>query len=120
MSSMIEGTIDEVLDHIDTSRKVSVLLGAGASVTGDIPLASGITSLAIQKFPYLSAKLGKKPTYAECMGELAPGSRQSLVREICVKAKVNWGHIALAQLVANRFVNRVLTTNFDPLVVRAC
>ena len=36
------------------------------------------------------------------------------------KAKINWAHLALAQLIDNGFIDRVLTTNFDPLVSRAC
>ena len=35
-------------------------------------------------------------------------------------AKINWAHIAIAQLMKHGYVDRVLTTNFDPLVVRAC
>lgn len=36
------------------------------------------------------------------------------------EAKVNWAHLAIAQLMKHGFVDRVLTTNFDLLVVRAC
>jgi hypothetical protein len=35
-------------------------------------------------------------------------------------ARINWAHIAIAQLIKHGYVDRVLTTNFDPLVVRAC
>src|ERR1039458_7470156 len=34
--------------------------------------------------------------------------------------KINWAHLALAQLIDGGYIDRVLTTNFDPLVSRAC
>ena len=45
--------------------------------------------------------------------------RDLIAREVDA-AKINWGHVAIAQLMASGYVDRVLTTNFDPLVVRAC
>lgn len=36
------------------------------------------------------------------------------------KAHLNWAHIAIALLVKHRFIDRILTTNFDPLLVQAC
>jgi tetratricopeptide (TPR) repeat protein len=35
-------------------------------------------------------------------------------------AKLNWAHVAIAQLISAGYVDRVLTTNFDLLVPRAC
>lgn len=34
--------------------------------------------------------------------------------------KVNWAHIAIAQLMKEGYIDRLLTVNFDPLVVKAC
>jgi cytochrome c-type biogenesis protein CcmH/NrfG len=36
------------------------------------------------------------------------------------KGKINWAHIGIAQLMACGYVDRVLTTNFDPLLTKAC
>ena len=62
----------------------------------------------------------EEKTYAGCMGKLGPGQRKKLITEIVKDSKINWCHIAIAQLLAHGFVSRVLTTNFDSLVSRAC
>ena len=54
------------------------------------------------------------------MGELSAADRHDLITEYIDKAKINWAHISIAQLMRAGYVDRVLTTNFDPLVTRAC
>jgi tetratricopeptide (TPR) repeat protein len=54
------------------------------------------------------------------MAALDRGVRRDLIGGYIDKAKINWAHLALAQLIENGFIDRVLTTNFDPLVSRAC
>ena len=48
------------------------------------------------------------------------GARRRLIEEKVDDARINWAHIAIAQLMKAGYVDRVLTTNFDPLIVRAC
>jgi tetratricopeptide (TPR) repeat protein len=62
----------------------------------------------------------KEKTYAKCMAELPPGVRRDLVARYVDRAKINWAHIGIAQLMKNGYVDRILTTNFDLLAVRAC
>jgi len=54
------------------------------------------------------------------MAELMLGERRDLLAEYVDKAKINWAHIGIACLLQKGYVDRVLTTNFDPLVMRAC
>ncbi|PTE07110.1 hypothetical protein C9427_27730 [Mesorhizobium helmanticense] len=54
------------------------------------------------------------------MAALEIGVRRDLIARYVDSAKINWAHVALAQLIEAGFVDRVLTTNFDPLVSRAC
>jgi len=54
------------------------------------------------------------------MAALERGVRRDLIGAYIDKAHINWAHIALAQLINENYVDRVLTTNFDPLVSRAC
>ena len=54
------------------------------------------------------------------MAALDRGVRRDLIGAYIDKAKINWAHIALAQLIDRGYVDRVLTTNFDPLISRAC
>ena len=50
---------------------------------------------------------------------VAFGVQRGLIAEFVDSAKLNWAHIAISQLMANGWIDRILTTNFDSLVVRA-
>ena len=54
------------------------------------------------------------------MSKLTPSERRNLISRIVKDAKINWTHIAIAQLMKQGYINRVLTLNFDNLVQRAC
>jgi hypothetical protein len=58
--------------------------------------------------------------YPHCMDQLFPGERRDLIHNFVERAEINPAHNAIALLMGNGFVDRVLTTNFDPLVLRAC
>jgi hypothetical protein len=53
------------------------------------------------------------------MAALSPDERHEIIARYVDCAKVNWAHICIAQLVKEGYVDRILTTNFDPLVIRA-
>ena len=44
-------------------------------------------------------------------GRSRPGVRRDLIGGYIDNAKINWAHLALAQLIDHDFVDRVLTTN---------
>jgi tetratricopeptide (TPR) repeat protein len=71
------------------------------------------------RFPAAYARAASRD-YPDCMAALERGVRRDLIGAYIDKAKINWAHIALAQLIDGGYVDRVLTTNFDPLVSRAC
>ena len=54
------------------------------------------------------------------MAELGPDERRHLIAAYVDQARINWAHVGIAQLMRAGFVDRVLTTNFDMLVARAC
>ena len=97
----------------------SLLIGAGCSVSAGIPTAAGFVELIGEQFPIHHRQVDPK-TYAKCMAALPPGMRRGLIEDKVDNARINWAHLAIAQLMKAEFVDRVLTTNFDPLVVRAC
>lgn len=99
-------------------RGASVLIGAGCSVTAAIPTADGLVVEIKRRYPYLDD--GVSLTYGQLMAQLSEGERHELIASYVDSAKLNWAHIALAQLIKAGYITRVLTTNFDPLVVRAC
>ena len=118
-------TLDHVFDTVkyakETNRGVSLLIGAGCSVTAGIPLASGFVNEIERRFPTKYARAAEPRTYARCMAELTRAERRSVIADFVDPAnKINWPHLCIALLIQHGYVDRVLTTNFDPLVVRAC
>ena len=120
---MIESTIEDIVEalgpHGATPRRCSVLLGAGCSISAGIPSASDIVRQIKVEFPAAYARAASH-LYPDCMAALERGVRRDLIGAYIDKAKINWAHIALAQLIHGGYVDRVLTTNFDPLISRAC
>ncbi|MEC2073749.1 hypothetical protein [Alkalihalophilus marmarensis] len=116
--------LDDVIESIKLAKKdksinVNLLIGAGCSVTAGIPAAQGIIEEIQDQYPRYYSSANNKD-YANCMSQLTPYERKNLIIEKVSNAKVNWAHIAIAQLLKEGFVNRVLTTNFDNLILRAC
>jgi len=113
-------TIDNVVSSLRRSREdrgAVVLLGAGCSKSAGIPLAGELMQEIAREFGPIPAGL---TGYAEYMNFVAPGERRKLLSKYIDEARINWAHIALAQLIASNYIKCILTTNFDPLIVRAC
>lgn len=123
MKKSYERTIDDLVDVIKRAKndkiRVNLLIGAGASVSGGIPLADAIIKDIEKKFPREYAKADEK-TYAGYMSVLTSLERRNLISKYVNDAKVNWAHLLIAHLMKNKIINSVLTTNFDNLLVRAC
>lgn len=117
-------SIDDVIEAVRAADgQCVVLIGAGCSKSAGIPLAGGLISEIEKKFPsaHARAKLnGDHKNYNKLMGGLTTQQRRQLLQEHIEKAKINWAHLALAQMFKTGKVDRVLTVNFDPLLVRAC
>ncbi len=119
MAFTVEDVAYELQRRQRDGVRCALLIGAGCSYQAGIPLAQGFVDRIAQDYPREYARAPEK-TYPACMAELARSDRHSLVCEYVDKAKINWAHISIAQLMRRGFIDRVLTTNFDPLVVRAC
>ncbi|MEK7728412.1 MAG: hypothetical protein AAB354_08355, partial [candidate division KSB1 bacterium] len=119
----MERTIDDVVETLrkaqDLGKKCTLLIGAGCSAKAGIPTAQGFVEIIQRDFPQ-AYKRALEKTYSQCMMALSPGERRDLIARYVDNAKVNWAHIAIAQLMKHEYIDRVLTTNFDPLLVRAC
>lgn len=111
--------IVEAIENAADGRKCGLLIGAGCSVSSGIPLADGFVKRIEQDFR-ASYRKAEKKDYPHCMAKLRPGNRRDLVEKYIDKAKINWAHMCIAQLVKKGYVDRILTTNFDPLAVKAC
>lgn len=112
--------IGETLQNIKSrQRGCSLLIGAGCSVKAGIPTAAGFVEIIKEKYERAYQRAPAK-TYAKCMGELLLGERRDLIARYVDKAQINWAHLCIALLMQAGYVDRVLTTNFDLLVARAC
>ena len=116
----------ELADIVETlvnakkrGTKCCLLIGAGCSVDAGIPTANGFVKRIENDYPRSYAKASPK-SYPQCMAQLTVSERRALIAEYVDRAKVNWVHICVGLLLQAGYVDRVLTTNFDSLIVRAC
>ncbi|MBL8658784.1 MAG: hypothetical protein JNM75_03395 [Rhodospirillales bacterium] len=119
----MERTLGDIVDTLRAGkrnrRRCSLLIGAGCSVTAGIPTAAGFVKF-IEEHQRSAYGRSASRTYPACMAALDTGVRRDLIVETIRDAKINWAHMAIAQLIKEGWVDRVLTTNFDPLLSRAC
>lgn len=116
-------TIENLVQTIRNAKDPSVvLIGAGCSKSAGIPLASELIREVSQKFQaaYTSLPEADRQNYNKVMSELTIMERRNLLDHHIRAARINWAHLALAQLFATGKIDRVLTVNFDDLLVRAC
>jgi tetratricopeptide (TPR) repeat protein len=116
-------SIDDVAETLQNAKGrgkgCTLLIGAGCSVKAGIPSAAGLVQVIKDRYPRAYQR-AKTKTYARCMSELLLSERRDLIAEYVDQAKINWAHLCIALLVQAGYVDRVLSTNFDLLVVRAC
>lgn len=113
--------IKDVAGYIRRSDSISIVVGAGASISGGIPSAGKLVQLIEKEFPHCLSGLSEKDSndYGKVMGALSPGDRKTPIQPLLENSKINWGHIALACIIQKTNVKRVLTFNFDLLLERA-
>lgn len=123
--------IDSIVYLIKQAKKNNqpkpiVMIGAGASYSANIPLASVILNDILMQFedkPEI-ARLSEidKADYYKVMGALNSSQRNELLRGYIMsdKVRINVSHIYLAQLLKEDYVDYVLTVNFDDIMLKAC
>ncbi|MCH7394446.1 hypothetical protein MMP66_09180 [Acinetobacter dispersus] len=139
----MEQNKEELLKHLAASLKDAkdeggaiLLVGAGISVSAGIPPAQKLMKIAIENFPnYFTSeeqKLAQQDLsqlqYNDIMTKLSNVKRKELFKWFIEgntekgieKAKLNFAHIAIAELLKQGYFSRILTVNFDPLLIHAC
>ena len=106
------------------AKPFAFLLGAGMSYSAGIPLARDLVK-KINDEPHFAVHLRglsdpEKSSYQICMAKLTKEVRRRLLNPYLQNAKVNWASIAVAALMKDDFIARVLTFNFDSVLARAC
>lgn len=119
MRREIADVLETVKRAKDRDKGCTLLIGAGCSVKAGIPMASEFVEIIRKEYPRAYERAPEK-TYPHVMAELLMAERRDLISHYIDNAKINWAHLAIAQLMKHRFVDRVLTVNFDPLIMRAC
>jgi hypothetical protein len=118
-----ERQIDDVVLTLRKAKeeniKVNLLIGAGCSATANIPTAAGFVNKIKEYYP-LDYERATPKDYGNCMSKLTPFERRNLIMSVVNESKINWAHIAIAQLLKENYINRIITTNFDNLIQRAC
>ena len=114
-------TIEKIVDNLKLNKendcRTAVLLGAGMSVTAGIPTAKGIMKFIEKNFPNITNSCSNK-TYQNYMQHLAPNQRSNLIARFVDKATINLAHLYLGTLIKEGYIDWVLTTNFDNLIIR--
>lgn len=118
-----KATIDDLAEHLlmikkDFGIKTTIFMGAGVSASTGIPLANDIAEDIKKRFPHIAKKV-KEETYGEYMRCLPMGIRKNLIQNYIGDAKLNLAHLFLSSFVREDIIDRILTTNFDPLAIKA-
>jgi tetratricopeptide (TPR) repeat protein len=98
-----------------------LFLGAGVSRSAGIPLASEIMS-QLEKDNYyknLIEQKCQKKSYAGYMDALTTGDRRRFFKRYIEISNINTSHLYAAQLIAEGYVDCVVTTNFDNLMLKS-
>lgn len=124
MSSIKKSSIPELAAEIKYANKKNlnraiVLIGAGCS-TPEVPLCAEIEALLLKEFGDI-LKFCPTQSYYAYMANLSVEKRDDFFNNILKinDAKINSAHLYLASLMVKGYFDSVLTTNFDPLVVKA-
>lgn len=98
-----------------------LLLGAGVSRSSGIPLASEIMVQLEKDKDYKTfiEQKGKKKSYAGYMDALPTGDRRRFFKKFIEISDINTSYLYAAQLIAEGYVDCVVTTNFDNLMLKA-
>lgn len=113
--------VQDVAGYIRNAQNVTIILGAGASLTAGIPSAKALVEQINEHYGHCLTGLSDedRQDYGKAMSALAPGDRKKLIQPLLDGSRINWGHIALACIIANAKVQRVLTFNFDLVLEKA-
>jgi tetratricopeptide (TPR) repeat protein len=113
--------VDDLRRQRATDACYRIVLGAGCSRSGGIPLASEIIEMVEKEYPTDLTQImpSERKDYGKVLACITPADRRKLIRKITKSGKLNWGHIALAQLIKNHYIDCVLSLNFDQLPEKA-
>lgn len=135
MSNWVDCDIKDIIEKLrhvrntndkdwNTCRAATLFIGAGCSISAGVPLAGKIVDENKEKYQEAYARAmknaaGKNVTYPKFMEQLDDRERHDIHLAYIEKAKINWAHLAIIQLMREGYIGRVITVNFDDLLIRA-
>ncbi len=119
MVRSIETIVNALKDAKSNGKGGILLTGAGCSVEGGIPDSAGFVKRIEKEFPQIFSKANTRD-YHRLAAESAGEDPFKVHGHDPESAALNWAHIALALLMKEKFIDRLLTVNFDALALRAC
>lgn len=122
MNFNVKDIAKTIRDSKKQGKPLVIFTGAGCSKSAGMPLASELIAEINKKYKGNIKGLSdtEKSDYGACMRKLTPHEQKTLIEKYISKAKINWAHIALASLLKNGYLGKVLTFNFDNILNRAC
>lgn len=126
MSPQTTYTVEDIAELMksakDANQPYVFFTGAGCSFSAKIPLSSQLIQEICTKYPIQVKTLSEeeKNDYGKCMAKLTKDERRAIIKPHIDSAKINWAHIALACLMDEGYITRVLTFNFDNILAKAC
>lgn len=117
--------VAELLKQAKENKKPYVFFtGAGCSISAGVPSATGLIEEIRSQFPIQVKNIDHdkdRYNYGKYMSALDKDERRRLLKPHIIDNKhINWAHIALACLMKEEYIQRVLTFNFDSILSRAC
>lgn len=124
--------------------KAVFLIGAGCSVSAGIPLGRDLAKLAARKLARFYSHgqqcapepehalnwlkghgyIRQEVTWEDSYGDIfkhfrSPQEQHEIVQQAINEGRgfINWAHLCLGELIRERYIHTVLTTNFDQLVL---
>ena len=95
-------------------NEISLLVGAGLSVSGGIPLAGEIAENIAKELC-----LPDSSDYYKIIANLSANKRREIFLNYDLRSEINSGSLLAATLLGSGKVQSILTTNFDSLIQRA-
>jgi len=92
---------------------------SGGNAPGARDLVKQVVSTEAFQHRLEHLKGDDRKDYGKVMGALNPTNRKDLIQPLLDNSKINWGHMALARLIRQTNVQRILTFNFDLVLERS-
>jgi len=122
MTYTIKDIAKELRDNKKRQTPFVIFTGAGCSRNAGMPLAGELVAQINKKYKanLKNSNDEQKRDYGHCMSKLSPADQKDLLTKYVAKSKINWAHLALASLLKDGYISKVLTFNFDNILNRAC